>query len=131
MGFRSQNKRINRVPRFTRRSKKTRSPQTGKELDLFTFSQKIGQGLPLWLPKGTALRERLENFLKEAQKAGYEQVISPHIGNKKLYMTSGIMKSMVQMVFNPYKRRLMGRIFAKTNELSAPLWDLQCPPMEL
>lgn len=62
----------------------------GKELELFTFSQKVGQGLPLWLPKGAALRERLENFLKKAQKkAGYEQVITPHIGNKELYICSG------------------------------------------
>ncbi|MEP2935035.1 MAG: threonine--tRNA ligase [Gilvibacter sp.] len=62
----------------------------GKELEFFTFSQKVGQGLPLWLPKGTALRERLENFLKKAQKkAGYEMVISPHIAQKELYVTSG------------------------------------------
>ena len=62
----------------------------GKELDLFTFSQRVGQGLPLWLPKGAALRERLENFLKKAQReAGYDQVISPHIGSKELYETSG------------------------------------------
>lgn len=62
----------------------------GKELELFTFSQKVGQGLPLWLPKGAALRERLENFLKKVQKAaGYEQVITPHIGHKELYITSG------------------------------------------
>ena len=71
-------------------AKKRDHRKLGKELDFFTFSQKVGQGLPLWLPKGTALRERLENFLKKAQrKAGYEQVISPHIGNKDLYMTSG------------------------------------------
>jgi threonyl-tRNA synthetase len=62
----------------------------GKELELFTFSQKVGQGLPLWLPNGAALRERLEGFLKKAQrKAGYQQVITPHIGNKELYVTSG------------------------------------------
>ena len=62
----------------------------GKELELFTFSEKVGQGLPLWLPKGTKLREKLESFLKKAQvKAGYESVISPHIGNKNLYVTSG------------------------------------------
>ncbi|OYQ48467.1 threonine--tRNA ligase [Flavobacterium aurantiibacter] len=62
----------------------------GKELDLFTFSPRVGQGLPLWLPKGAALRERLEQFLKKAQKkAGYEQVVSPHIGQKELYVTSG------------------------------------------
>ncbi|MGB7395162.1 MAG: threonine--tRNA ligase [Pricia sp.] len=62
----------------------------GRELELFTFSQKVGQGLPLWLPKGAALRERLENFLKKAQKkAGYEMVVTPHIGQKELYVTSG------------------------------------------
>lgn len=62
----------------------------GKELDLFTFSEKVGKGLPLWLPKGAVLRERLENFLKKAQlKAGYEQVVTPHIGGKELYVTSG------------------------------------------
>ena len=62
----------------------------GKELELFTFSQKVGQGLPMWLPKGAALRERLETFLKKAQKeAGYEMVVTPHIGQKELYVTSG------------------------------------------
>ncbi|WP_281337231.1 threonine--tRNA ligase [Flavobacterium eburneipallidum] len=62
----------------------------GKELELFAFSSKVGQGLPLWLPKGAALRERLEQFLKKAQKkAGYEQVATPHIGQKELYVTSG------------------------------------------
>ena len=62
----------------------------GKELELFAFSAKVGQGLPLWLPKGAALRERLEQFLKKAQKkAGYEQVATPHIGQKELYVTSG------------------------------------------
>ena len=62
----------------------------GKEMDLFAFSEKVGQGLPLWLPKGAELRSRLEDFLKEAQrKAGYQGVITPHIGNKELYITSG------------------------------------------
>src|SRR3989338_7576388 len=62
----------------------------GKELELFTFSQKVGQGLPMWLPKGAALRERLENFLKKRQRKDcYDQVITPHIGNKELYITSG------------------------------------------
>ena len=71
-------------------AKKRDHRKLGKELELFAFYQKVGQGLPLWLPNGAALRERLENFLKTAQtKAGYEQVISPHIGNKELYMTSG------------------------------------------
>lgn len=71
-------------------AKKRDHRKLGKELELFTFSQKVGQGLPLWLPKGAALRERLENFLKDAQvKAGYEQVMTPHIGHKDLYVTSG------------------------------------------
>ena len=71
-------------------AKKRDHRKLGKELELFAFSQKVGQGLPLWLPNGAALRERLENFLKTAQtKAGYEKVISPHIGNKELYITSG------------------------------------------
>ena len=62
----------------------------GKEMDLFHFSEKVGQGLPLWLPKGADLRMRLEAFLKDAQrKAGYQAVITPHIGNKELYITSG------------------------------------------
>ena len=71
-------------------AKKRDHRKLGKELELFTFSKKVGQGLPLWLPKGTALRERLENFLKKAQKkAGYEMVMTPHIGSKELYVTSG------------------------------------------
>lgn len=71
-------------------AKKRDHRKLGKELELFTFSQKVGQGLPLWLPNGTALRERLENFLKRAQKkAGYQQVITPHIANKELYVCSG------------------------------------------
>ena len=71
-------------------AKKRDHRKLGKELELFTFSQKVGQGLPLWLPKGAALRGRLENFLKEAQKkAGYEMVMTPHIGQKELYVTSG------------------------------------------
>lgn len=71
-------------------AKKRDHRKLGKELELFTFSTKVGQGLPLWLPKGAALRERLENFLKKAQrKAGYEMVTTPHIGQKELYVTSG------------------------------------------
>jgi threonyl-tRNA synthetase len=62
----------------------------GQELEIFTFSEKVGKGLPLWLPKGAMLRERLENFLRKAQvKAGYQQVVTPHIGSKQLYLTSG------------------------------------------
>ena len=71
-------------------AKKRDHRKLGKELELFTFSKRVGQGLPLWLPKGAALRERLENFLKAAQKkAGYEMVVTPHIGQKELYETSG------------------------------------------
>ena len=71
-------------------AKKRDHRKLGKELELFTFSAKVGQGLPLWLPKGAALRGRLEDFLKKAQKkAGYEMVITPHIGQKELYETSG------------------------------------------
>ena len=76
----------------------------GKELELFTFSQRVGQGLPLWLPKGAALRERLENFLKKAQKkSGYEQVITPHIGSKELYVTSGHYEKYGADSFQPIK----------------------------
>jgi len=71
-------------------AKKRDHRKLGKELELFAFSDKVGMGLPLWLPKGTALRERLVSFLTKAQgKAGYEQVITPHIGHKNLYVTSG------------------------------------------
>jgi threonyl-tRNA synthetase len=76
----------------------------GKEMELFTFSQKVGQGLPMWLPKGAALRERLETFLKKAQKkAGYQQVITPHIGNKELYVCSGHYEKYGADSFQPIK----------------------------
>ncbi|MBR4353160.1 MAG: threonine--tRNA ligase [Bacteroidales bacterium] len=71
-------------------AKKRDHRKLGKEMELFTFSSKVGMGLPLWLPKGAALRERLEQFLRKVQKEyGYQQVITPHIGNKELYITSG------------------------------------------
>jgi len=71
-------------------AKKRDHRKLGKEMELFTFSSKVGQGLPLWLPKGAALRKRLEDFLSKAQKkAGYEMVMTPHIGQKELYVTSG------------------------------------------
>jgi threonyl-tRNA synthetase len=71
-------------------AKKRDHRRIGKELELFTFSPKVGQGLPLWLPRGTQLRERLENFLKMVQvKYGYESVMTPHIGQKELWVTSG------------------------------------------
>ena len=93
-------------------AKKRDHRKLGKELDLFTFSKKVGQGLPLWLPKGAALRERLENFLKAAQKkAGYEQVISPHIGNKELYMTSGHYEKYGADSFQPIETPAEGETF--------------------
>jgi len=74
----------------------------GKELELFTFSSKVGQGLPLWLPKGTELRDRLQSFLEDAQKkAGYKKVISPHIGSKELYVTSGHFEKYGEDSFQP------------------------------
>ena len=83
-------------------AKKRDHRKLGKELELFAFSAKVGQGLPLWLPKGAALRERLENFLKKAQKkAGYEMVITPHIGQKELYVTSGHYEKYGEDSFQP------------------------------
>jgi threonyl-tRNA synthetase len=71
-------------------AKKRDHRKLGQELELFMFSERVGQGLPMWLPKGTALRQRLEDFLKKEQlKRGYQPVITPHIGSKKLYVTSG------------------------------------------
>ncbi|GAB5523096.1 MAG: threonine--tRNA ligase [Roseivirga sp.] len=71
-------------------AKKRDHRKLGKELELFTFSEKVGMGLPLWLPKGAKLRERLETFMRKAQvRAGYDPVVTPHIGHKNLYVTSG------------------------------------------
>ena len=89
-------------------AKKRDHRKLGKELELFTFSQRVGQGLPLWLPKGADLRGRLENFLKAVQKKyGYEQVITPHIGQKELYVTSGHYakygKDSFQPIHTPYE----------------------------
>ncbi len=85
-------------------AKKRDHRKLGKQLELFTFSQKVGQGLPLWLPKGAALRNRLENFLKKAQQlAGYEMVVTPHIGQKELYMTSGHYAKYGEDSFQPIK----------------------------
>ena len=71
-------------------AKKRDHRKLGAELELFTFSEKVGAGLPLWLPKGTIVRNRLQNFLrKEQAKRGYQEVMSPHIGKKELYVTSG------------------------------------------
>ena len=84
----------------------------GKELELFTFSQKVGQGLPLWLPKGAKLRERLEGFLRQVQREyGYDQVITPHIGQKELYVTSGHYEKYGKDSFQPITTPAEGEEF--------------------
>jgi threonyl-tRNA synthetase len=84
----------------------------GKELELFAFSEKVGMGLPLWLPKGTALRQKLQDFLQKAQiKAGYEPVITPHIGHKQLYITSGHYEKYGADSFQPIKTPVDGEEF--------------------
>ncbi len=103
----------------------------GKELEIFMFSEKVGQGLPMWLPKGTQLRERLEGFLKKVQKEyGYQQVITPHIGQKKLYVTSGHYAKYGQDSFQPIqppsgnKRKEHGN---EENEEEFLLKPMNCP----
>ena len=93
-------------------AKKRDHRKLGKELELFAFSEKVGMGLPLWLPKGTALREKLVNFLQRAQvKAGYEQVVTPHIGHKNLYITSGHYEKYGADSFQPIKTPQEGEEF--------------------
>jgi len=93
-------------------AKKRDHRKLGKEMELFAFSEKVGMGLPLWLPKGTALRERLVNFMQKAQvKAGYEQVITPHIGHKNLYVTSGHYEKYGADSFQPIKTPQEGEEF--------------------
>ena len=93
-------------------AKKRDHRKLGKEMELFTFSKKVGQGLPLWLPKGAQLREKLENFLKKAQtQAGYLPVITPHIGNKDLYVCSGHYEKYGEDSFQPIKTPNEGEEF--------------------
>lgn len=93
-------------------AKKRDHRKIGKELGLFTFSEKVGKGLPLWLPKGAVLRERLENFLKKAQvKSGYDQVVTPHIGGKELYITSGHYAKYGEDSFKPISTPAEGEEF--------------------
>jgi len=93
-------------------AKKRDHRKIGKELELFTFSQRVGQGLPMWLPKGAELRERLENFLKKIQKRyGYQQVISPHIGLKELWVTSGHYEKYGKDSFQPISTPAEGEEF--------------------
>ena len=95
-------KELNEYLNLIEEAKKRDHRKIGKQLGLFTFSDKVGLGLPMWLPKGAELRERLENFLKKAQKiAGYKQVISPHIGNKELYEISGHYSKYGESSFKP------------------------------
>lgn len=93
-------------------AKKRDHRKLGRELDLFHFSEKVGMGLPLWLPAGAALRERLQQFLQKAQlKAGYLPVITPHIGNKQLYITSGHYEKYGKDSFQPIKTPTEGEEF--------------------
>ncbi len=93
-------------------AKKRDHRKIGRELELFAFSARVGQGLPLWLPKGAELRENLENFLKKVQrKAGYQPVITPHIGNKNLYITSGHYEKYGQDSFRPITTPAEGEEF--------------------
>ncbi len=93
-------------------AKKRDHRKLGRELDLFTFSDKVGMGLPLWLPAGAALRDRLQQFLQKAQvKAGYLPVITPHIGNKQLYITSGHYEKYGKDSFQPIKTPQEGEEF--------------------
>jgi len=93
-------------------AKKRDHRKLGKELELFTFSQKVGQGLPLWLPKGAMLRDRLERFLRNVQqKAGYQPVITPHIGNIELYKTSGHFQKYGKDSFQPISTPIEGEQF--------------------
>ncbi len=93
-------------------AKKRDHRRLGKDLEIFTFSQKVGLGLPLWLPKGAELRERLETFLKKTQKeAGYAPVISPHIGNVELYRISGHLQKYGEESFRPISTPIPGEQF--------------------
>ncbi len=93
-------------------AKKRDHRKIGREMELFTFSEKVGLGLPLWLPKGALLRDRLEGFLKKLQaKAGYEQVVTPHIGNKNLYVTSGHFEKYGKDSFQPIETPVEGEVF--------------------
>lgn len=93
-------------------AKKRDHRKLGKELELFMFSQRVGSGLPIWLPKGTQLRERLQNFLREEQeKRGYKMVVTPHIGSKELYVTSGHYAKYGEDSFQPIKTPREGEEF--------------------
>ena len=97
---------------FLEEAKKRDHRKIGKELELFTFSDKVGQGLPLWLPKGTMLRQRLQDFMQQAQlESGYLPVVTPHIGSKNLYVTSGHYEKYGKDSFQPIKTPVEGEEF--------------------
>ena len=98
--------------KFIEEAKKRDHRKLGKELELFAFSEKVGMGLPLWLPKGTALRQKLTDFLQKAQlNSGYEPVMTPHIGHKQLYITSGHYEKYGADSFQPIKTPVEGEEF--------------------
>ncbi len=105
-------KELDEYIRFMEEAKKRDHRKLGKELGLFTFSEKVGAGLPLWLPKGAMLREKLQQFLQKAQiEAGYVPVITPHIGSKNLYVTSGHYEKYGADSFQPIKTPVEGEEF--------------------
>ena len=98
--------------KFVEEAKKRDHRKLGRELELFAFSEKVGMGLPLWLPKGAALRQKLQDFLQRAQiKAGYEPVVTPHIGHKQLYITSGHYEKYGADSFQPIQTPVEGEEF--------------------
>ncbi|PRD56943.1 threonine--tRNA ligase [Sphingobacterium gobiense] len=98
--------------KFIEEAKKRDHRKLGKELELFAFSEKVGAGLPLWLPKGATLRQKLQDFLQRAQiKAGYEPVVTPHIGHKQLYVTSGHYEKYGADAFQPIHTPIEGEEF--------------------
>lgn len=99
-----QQKELEEYLKMVEEAKKRDHRKLGKELELFTFSEKVGLGLPLWLPKGAQLRERLQNFMQQAQtESGYLPVVTPHIGNVNLYITSGHFEKYGKDSFQPIK----------------------------
>jgi len=107
-----KNKELAEYLEMLEEAKKRDHRRIGKDLEIFTFSQKVGSGLPLWMPKGAELRERLETFLKKVQReAGYKPVITPHIGNVELYKTSGHYQKYGEESFQPINTPIEGEQF--------------------
>ena len=105
-------KELEEYLQFLEEARRRDHRKLGAELEIFTFSEKVGKGLPLWLPKGAMLRERLENFLKRAQlRSGYLPVVTPHIGSKQLYVTSGHWDKYGEDSFQPIKTPEEGEEF--------------------